>query len=139
MAKRVLLCDDEIHIIRAAEFKLLRAGFEVECAPDGQAGWDAIHRKRPDLLITDCQMPRVSGLDLIRMLRENEATRDLPIMMLTAKGFELSPEEMAERWNVLAIISKPFSPRDIVHRVEEVLGPAKSETTTPANLPAAHV
>ena len=125
MSKRVLLCDDEIHIIRAAEFKLARAGFEVECVSDGQFGWEAIERQAPDLLITDCQMPRLSGLQLIERVRAKAATKDLPVMMLTAKGFELSPEEMARQWNVLAIIAKPFSPRDLLRRVEEILTPER--------------
>ncbi len=128
MSKRVLLCDDEIHIIRAAEFKLARAGFEVECVSDGQFGWEAIERKTPDLLITDCQMPRLSGLQLIERVRSNPATKDLPVMMLTAKGFELSPDEMAQKWNVLAIIAKPFSPRDLLRRVEELLTPERLTT-----------
>jgi len=128
MSKRVLLCDDEVHIIRAAEFKLARAGFEVECVSDGQFGWEAIERKTPDMLITDCQMPRLSGLQLIERVRSNPATKDLPVMMLTAKGFELSPEEMARQWNVLEIIAKPFSPRDLLRRVEEILTPERLTT-----------
>jgi DNA-binding response OmpR family regulator len=128
MSKRVLLCDDEVHIIRAAEFKLARAGFEVECVSDGQFGWEAIERQAPDMLITDCQMPRLSGLQLIERVRANPATKDLPVMMLTAKGFELSPEEMARQWNVLAIIAKPFSPRDLLRRVEEILTPERLTT-----------
>jgi two-component system, OmpR family, alkaline phosphatase synthesis response regulator PhoP len=121
MSQRVLLCDDEIHIIRAAEFKFRRAGFEVECASDGQFGWEAIERQMPDLVITDCQMPRLSGLGLIERMREHEATKTLPVMMLTAKGFELSQAEMAAKWGVLAIIAKPFSPRDLVRMAEEAL------------------
>jgi len=128
MSKRILLCDDEIHIIRAAEFKLTRAGFEVECVSDGQFGWEAIERQVPDLLITDCQMPRLSGLQLIERVRSNPASKDLPVMMLTAKGFELSPEEMARKWNVLAIIAKPFSPRELLRRVEELLAPERLST-----------
>ncbi|KKK62978.1 hypothetical protein LCGC14_2998950, partial [marine sediment metagenome] len=61
MSKRVLLCDDEIHILRAAEFKLKRAGYEVQTAGDGQEGWEAIEAQKPDILITDCQMPRLGG------------------------------------------------------------------------------
>ena len=125
MSKRVLLCDDEIHIIRAAEFKLARAGFDVECVSDGEFGWEAIERQPPDLLITDCQMPRMGGLELIERVGANPATKDLPVIMLTAKWFELSPEEMARQWNVLAIIAKPFSPRELLRRVEEVLAPER--------------
>lgn len=121
MSKHILLCDDEPHILRAAEFKLKNAGYEVECASDGQFGWEAIQRRMPDLVVTDCQMPRLGGLELIVRLREYPATQHLPIMMLTGKGFELSESELAERWGVLAIIPKPFSPRDLLARIEAAL------------------
>lgn len=121
MSKRILLCDDEIHILRAAEFKLKRAGYDVEIACDGQEGWDAIQRQRPDVLITDCQMPRMDGLALVRKVRESPEMMDLPIFMLTAKGYELSHEELAKKWNVMAVIAKPFSPRELLQRVNDVL------------------
>ena len=66
MTKRILLCDDEIHILRAAEFKLKKAGYDVCVAGDGQAAWEAIQRQKPDVLITDCQMPRLDGFGLVR-------------------------------------------------------------------------
>jgi DNA-binding response OmpR family regulator len=129
MSKRILLCDDEIHIIKAAEFKLSRAGYEVECAGDGEFGWQAIQRRKPDLLITDCQMPRLSGLGLIERIRTNPAYADLPIYMLTAKGFELSQSELMQKWNVLGIIAKPFSPREVLDLVNRTLNPELAETT----------
>jgi two-component system, OmpR family, alkaline phosphatase synthesis response regulator PhoP len=122
MSKHVLLCDDEIYILRAAEFKLKKAGYDVRIACDGQEGWEAIQQRKPDILITDCQMPRLDGLELVRKVRENPQTADLPIFMLTAKGFELSHEELAEKWNVMAVIAKPFSPRELLQRVDSVLG-----------------
>src|SRR5437667_204995 len=94
MNARVLLCDDEVHILRAAEFKLARAGYAVQCVPDGQAAWEAINRQRPELLITDFQMPRLDGLQLLARLRGDPALRDLPVIVLTAKGFELSAAQM---------------------------------------------
>jgi DNA-binding response OmpR family regulator len=126
MAKRVLLCDDEIHILRAAEFKLKRAGFDVQVAGDGEEAWEAIEAQKPDVLITDCQMPRLDGLELVRRVRENPDTRDLPVLMLSAKGYELSQEELAEKWNVAALIAKPFSPRELLRLVERILA---GETT----------
>ena len=120
MTKRILLCDDEIHILRAAEFKLKKAGYDVCVAGDGQAAWEAIQRQKPDVLITDCQMPQLDGLGLIRKVRENPDTADLPIFMLTAKGFELSSEALRGKWNVTAVIAKPFSPRDLLQRVDAV-------------------
>lgn len=129
MPKRVLLCDDEIHILRAAEFKLKRAGYDVQIANDGQAAWELIEQQIPDILITDCQMPRLDGFGLTQRVRENPATRDLPVLMLTAKGFELRPEELAEKWNVIGVIAKPFSPRELLQTVDKIL----DRETTPAS------
>ncbi len=126
MAKRVLLCDDEIHILRAAEFKLKRAGYDVRIAGDGEEGWELIQQEVPDLVVTDCQMPRLDGLGLIARARQHEATRELPFFMLTAKGLELSHAELAEKLDVLAVISKPFSPRELLRSIDEVLQPAAS-------------
>ncbi|MFZ5828708.1 MAG: response regulator [Planctomycetota bacterium] len=121
MPPQVLLCDDEIHILRAAEFKLRRAGYEVRLAGDGEEGWESILKQRPDVVITDFQMPRLDGLGLIRRIREHESTADLPVMLLTAKGFELCGDELATRWNVQRLIPKPFSPREVLEWVEQLL------------------
>lgn len=121
MSKHILLCDDELPIIRAAEIKLSRAGYRVTCCGDGRQALEAIALEKPDLLITDCQMPRMGGLELIQTLREQAETHDLPIMMLTGKGYELRPEELRERWNVLRVIAKPFSPREVLQWVEGAL------------------
>ena len=133
MPKRVLLCDDEIHILRAAEFKLKRAGYDVQIAGDGQEAWELIEAQVPDMLITDCQMPRLDGFGLVQRVRENPETADLPVLMLTAKGFELSSDELAEKWNVIGVLAKPFSPRELLQTVDGILGgataPAPSATT----------
>ena len=121
MHKHILLCDDEIHIVRAAEFKLKKAGYKVQIANDGVEAWEALQKQRPDLLITDYQMPRMDGAALIQKVRDNPAMTDLPIFMLTAKGFELSHEELVEKWNVIEVISKPFSPRELLQKVDAVL------------------
>jgi CheY-like chemotaxis protein len=122
MSHSILLCDDEIHILRAAEFKLRRAGFDVRTAGNGEDGWQAICDRRPDVLVTDCQMPRLDGLGLVARLRAHPPTRDLPVLMLTAKGFELSHDDLAARLNILRVIAKPFSPRELLQTIEQVLG-----------------
>lgn len=121
MPKRVLLCDDEIHILRAAEFKLKRAGYDVQTAGDGEEAWELIEASPPDILVTDYQMPRLDGFGLTRRVREHPSTRDLPVLMLTAKGFELSREELAEKWSVMGVIAKPFSPRELLETVQKIL------------------
>ncbi len=117
----ILLCDDELHILRAAEFKLSRAGFEIECASNGEEGWEAIQRRKPDLLVTDLQMPRLNGFQLTQRVRENPATSDLPVIMLTGKGYEMSKEEVTSRLGITRVMNKPFSPRELLQVVEETL------------------
>jgi DNA-binding response OmpR family regulator len=132
MLERVLLCDDEIHILRAAEIKLRRAGFDVQIASDGEEAWAIIRAQPPDVLVTDYQMPRLDGFGLTERIRENPSTRSMPVLMLTAKSFEISPEELAEKWNVRGVMAKPFSPRELVQKVQELL----REQTEPATAPA---
>jgi len=103
-----------------AEFKLSRAGYDVCCTNNGLEAWEEICRQKPDLLVTDCQMPRLDGIGLCKKIREHEATRDLPVFMLTAKGYELSQQELREQLGILAIIYKPFSPRELLHQVDQV-------------------
>ncbi len=126
MAHRVLLCDDEIHICRAAEFKISRAGYDVRCACDGEDAWQQILDWQPEMLITDCQMPRLDGFGLCERIRNHEATRHLPILMLTAKGLELSRVDTSARWGVIAVLAKPFSPRELLRHVERVLPPSSA-------------
>jgi len=121
MTRQILLCDDEVHILRAAEFKFKHAGFDVRTAFDGQEGWELIQQQKPDMLITDYQMPRLDGFGLVQRVRQNEETADLPIIMLTAKGLEISHQELSEQWNVTAVVGKPFSPRELLRRVEQIL------------------
>jgi two-component system, OmpR family, alkaline phosphatase synthesis response regulator PhoP len=131
MPKRILLCDDEAHILRAAEFKFKRAGYEVVCAFDGQEGWERLLEHRPDIVVTDCQMPRLNGLQLAERIRGTPETADLPVIMLSAKGFELSETEIREKFGISTLLTKPFSPRELFQRVEATL--ARQE------LPAAEV
>ena len=135
MGKRVLLCDDEIHILRAAEFKLKRAGYDVRIAMDGEEAWGLIQEASPDILVTDCQMPRLGGIGLIERLRQNPETSTIPVLMLTAKGFELDHEHLARQLNVLSVIAKPFSPRELLQTVNEALDTGTDEASTASDAP----
>ncbi len=119
---KILLCDDEYPILRAAEFKLNRAGYNVTCGNDGQEAWEIIQQQKPDLLVTDYQMPRMNGLELCKQVRSCPETSDLPIIMLTAKGFELSLADIQQEFGVVELLSKPFSPRGLLQLVDETLG-----------------
>ena len=121
MTAQILLCDDEIAILRAAEFKLKGAGLNVRCASNGEDAWREIERSCPDLVVTDLQMPRLDGFGLCRRIRDNPLTRHLPVIMLTAKGFELSPAESTEKYGIAKLMVKPFSPRELLRTVEQLL------------------
>lgn len=121
MSKKILLCDDELHILRAAEFKFSRAGYQVICASNGEEAWSIIEREVPDILVTDCQMPLLNGLDLARRIKDHPATNHLPVIMLSAKGFELSAEQLREEYGIMKLLCKPFSPRELFGLVENIL------------------
>jgi len=91
--------------------------FHLEDAENALA---KIAQRKPDLLITDFQMPFLSGLELCKSLRAQEETRDIPAMMLTARGFDISPEEMTQA-RISAVLAKPFSPREVLQKVNELL------------------
>lgn len=127
MNKQILLCDDDIHILKAAEFKFKRAGYDVVCAGDGEEAWQLIQQHVPGLVITDCQMPHLDGIGLVERIRGSEPTCELPVIMLTAKGYELSKNDLQGRLGVVAVLTKPFSPRQLFARAEEILDDSPTE------------
>jgi two-component system alkaline phosphatase synthesis response regulator PhoP len=128
MSTRLVVCDDEAHITRAISMKLSKAGYDVETAPDGQAAWEAIQRECPAMVITDCQMPRMGGLELCRRLREQPETANLPVILLTAKGFELNEAELKSELRLSHLMCKPFSPRELLKTVQETLAITEDAT-----------
>jgi len=131
MSHRILLVDDELHILRAAEYKFKRAGYEVLCAFDGEEAWQLILENKPELVISDYQMPRLDGLGLVKRIRECPETATLPVLLLTAKGFDLARDQQAEALRVSAILGKPFSPRELLAITESLL----SGVAQPASAP----
>ena len=122
MTHRIVICDDEVHITRAVGMKLTKAGFQVEAASDGASALEIIKRQPPDLLITDCQMPRMGGIELTRRLRGEWATSNIPVIMLTAKGYEFDGDQVQSELWISHIMLKPFSPRELLATVQQTLG-----------------
>ena len=120
MACKILVADDEPSITNVVSRKLLNHGLEVIVAMDGQEAYERAIAERPDLLITDLQMPGMSGLELCARLAA-ELPTPLPTILLTAKGFEITQED-CETLPIVRIISKPFSIRDLLAQVQEMLG-----------------
>jgi two-component system alkaline phosphatase synthesis response regulator PhoP len=119
--KKALIVDDEIHIIQVVAIKLRNNGFEVVTANDGQEALEAALEHKPDVIVTDYQMPVMDGLELIENLRKQEQTAQIPVIMLTARDFSIEPETI-EQLKISACLSKPFSPRELLEKVEEVIG-----------------
>lgn len=131
MTPRILVCDDEPHIVRAISLKFARAGFDVQGASDAESCWELLVKQPPALLITDYTMPGVNGADLVRRIRKHKDLAELPIVMLTARGFELVEKsgEMDDL-KLAAMVTKPFSPRELVVKVYEILGYDAEPTTS---------
>ena len=123
MAHRILVADDEPAIANVVAKKLANAGLEVIVAMDGQEAYDLAKADRPDFLITDLQMPGMSGLELIARLTA-ELDEEIPTILLTAKGFEINRASVAHL-PICRIVTKPFSPRELLTCVQEALGLAR--------------
>ncbi|MCX5648656.1 MAG: response regulator [Planctomycetota bacterium] len=120
MAFKILVADDEAPIANVVAMKLRNAGLEVIVAMDGLEAYELAIAERPDFMITDLQMPGMSGLELCARLVA-ELDGGIPTILLTAKGFELTAESVREL-PVRRIMTKPFSPRELLAQVQELLG-----------------
>ena len=131
--RRILLVDDQTHIRKVAELALRTLECDLLTAEDGQEAWDVIQAKRPDLLVTDVQMPRMNGIELLRLIRTSPEFASLPVILLTAKGFELSTEDRAF-CATCQLVCKPFSPaalaRDVKQALERLEAPAAAVGVT---------
>lgn len=123
MSRKILVADDEAHILHVVSMKLRNAGYDVVTAVDGEEALELCKSECPDLVITDYQMPYMDGLQLCLALRATEATRGIPAIMLTARGFDIPPADV-EAAGIRAFLAKPFSPREVLRKVEELLGAA---------------
>jgi CheY-like chemotaxis protein len=119
-ALKVLVVDDEIHIVQVVAIKLRNNGFDVITCENGAQALELASNENPDIIITDFQMPVMTGLELIENLRGQPATADIPVVMLTARGFAIE-DEQKENLKISACVSKPFSPRELLQSIEEVL------------------
>ncbi|MCV0440167.1 MAG: response regulator [Hydrogenophaga sp.] len=121
MGQKILIADDEPNILISLEFLMKREGFEVVLARDGQEAIDAILRERPALVLLDVMMPVKTGFDVCCEVRANDALQDTRIVMLTAKGRDTDVAKgLALGAN--AYMTKPFSTRELVDKVHEMLG-----------------
>lgn len=123
-AKRVLIAEDEPHIVESLRFILMREGYHVADAGDGEAACRSIERERPDLVILDVMLPRLNGFEVLRRVRADPRLAGLPVIMLTAKG-QAQDRRTAQDIGADAFITKPFSNRDVVEHVRRLTDAAE--------------
>ncbi len=119
MAKTVLAVDDERSIVRLVQVNLQRAGYNVVTASDGKQALDMIEAEPPDMVISDVMMPFMDGFELLKRLKQNPVTRELPIIMLTAKAMD---SDVYEGWRAGAdfYLTKPFNPQELLMWVRRI-------------------
>ena len=116
----ILLADDEPNQIELMKFNLEKNGFLVKSAYNGEQALDMIYEKKPTVLIADWMMPKMSGIELCRILRSNKDTKLLPIIMLSARSEE-ADKSLGLDTGADDYISKPFSPMELVSRVKALI------------------
>lgn len=122
MGKKILVADDEKHIVQIVQFNLEKKGnYEVIVASDGEMALELIRQEKPDLVISDIMMPKMTGFELFEALRKDEEIKDTPFIILTAKGQDSYFEEGQEK-GILHILTKPFSPKALLAISKEILG-----------------
>jgi DNA-binding response OmpR family regulator len=118
--KRVLVVDDEIYILQILEFSLEVEGFEVITAQNGEEALESAQRDEPDLIVLDIMMPKMDGYEACRQLKSDPRTRDIPIILLSAKGRSID-QELGFEAGAEDYITKPFSPRKLIERIKAIL------------------
>ena len=119
-ARKVLVADNEIHIVQVVAIKFRNNGFEVITSDNAREAFELACRQKPDVIVTDLQMPGTSSLELIENLRQDPATADIPVVLLTARDFTIEDEQMSDL-KISVCLPKPFSPRELLQTVNEVL------------------
>ena len=123
--KTILIADDEMHVTHILSFKFEQVGATVIVATDGEEAYKLACEHKPDIIITDNQMPVMSGFDMSIKLRENSETAHIPVVMLTARGHKLSASDLA-RTNIHHVMPKPFSAIELLGKVKEMISEQNS-------------
>jgi len=119
MAK-ILIAEDEQDIRTLIQFTLQFAGHDVVAFKDGQEAWENAENESPDLIMMDVRMPRMDGFTACRNMKANPATKDIPVVFLSAKGQEAEINDGYEA-GATEYLLKPFAPNDLTMRVNELL------------------
>lgn len=118
--KRILVIDDETNMVELIKFRMEAAGYEVIAAHDGQEGWEKIKTVKPDLVLLDIMMPKMDGYNVCKLAKLDKDLKDIPIIMLTAKGQD-QDKMLALNVGADGYISKPFEGKNLLAVIEKAL------------------
>lgn len=123
-AERIMVVDDDLNIQLALKYRLEKEGYHVLLAGDGVDALEKVKAEKPDLIILDLAMPRMDGFEFLEQMKGNGRTSTVPVIVLTAYGYESNRARSLELGAVEFVV-KPFSPRQLVAEVWKILGARK--------------
>jgi two-component system alkaline phosphatase synthesis response regulator PhoP/two-component system response regulator VicR len=126
MARTVLAVDDERAIVRLIQVNLERVGYRVLTASDGKEALDVVASEHPDLVVMDIMMPRMDGFEALNKLKKDPATRDLPVILLTARAQDRDVFYGYTN-GAHCYLTKPFDPRELISFVDRVFNSEKTD------------
>jgi CheY-like chemotaxis protein len=121
MPAKVLIVDDEPHMVRVAEFSLAKGGFELFVGHNGRQALDLAARLKPDLIVMDVLMPEMDGLTALRHLKQDPGTASIPVIMISARGHVMTRQD-AEGSGAAIFLTKPFSPTVLLQEARRLTG-----------------
>ena len=127
---KILVVDDENYILHILDFSLGAEGYEVITAEDGEEAVRKTRDERPDLVVLDVMMPKMDGYETCKRLKEEEATRNIPVILLSAKGRTMDQNKGFEV-GADDYITKPFSPRKLIEKIGTVLDRSANSESAP--------
>jgi two-component system alkaline phosphatase synthesis response regulator PhoP/two-component system response regulator VicR len=130
MALKVLVCDDERHIVRLIQVHMEKAGYTVVTAYDGKDGLEKIRAEKPDLVVLDVMMPYMDGFEVLKNLRREPDTENLPVIMLTAKAQDKDVFE-GYHYGADMYLTKPFNPIELMTFVKRIAAGGSSSDSGP--------
>jgi len=128
---KTLVVDDEIYIVHILDFSLGMEGYEVITALDGEQALEKVKAEKPDLIVLDIMMPKLDGYEVCKNIKSSAETQHIPVILLSAKGRNVD-QKLGFDVGADDYITKPFSPRKLVERINQLLGQTITERPAPS-------
>jgi two-component system alkaline phosphatase synthesis response regulator PhoP len=118
---KILVVDDEVYLLQILDFSLGAEGYDVVTAEDGEQALNKAKAEQPDLIVLDIMMPKVDGYEACRKLKQDPSMKDVPVILLTAKGRDID-RKLGLEVGADDYITKPFSPNKLLEKIGSFLG-----------------